>query len=64
MPLISKTITGMYGGVSQQPAALRIDNQCEEMTNCLPTLVDGVYKRPPTEFVAVLKVLGGGGGLQ
>ena len=55
MPLISKTITGMYGGVSQQPAALRIDNQCEEMTNCLPTLVDGVYKRPPTEFVKTLK---------
>jgi hypothetical protein len=54
MPLISKTITGMYGGVSQQPAALRIDNQCEEMVNCVPTLVDGVYKRPPTEFVEVL----------
>lgn len=51
MPLISKTITGMYGGVSQQPAALRIDNQCEEMLNCIPTLVDGVYKRPPTEVV-------------
>lgn len=55
MPLISKTITGMYGGVSQQPAALRLDNQCEEMTNCMPTLVDGVYKRPPVEYVATLK---------
>jgi hypothetical protein len=45
----------MYGGVSQQPPALRIDNQCEEMLNCVPTLVDGVYKRPPTEFIEALK---------
>jgi len=45
----------MYGGVSQQPAALRLDNQCEEMTNCIPTLVDGVYKPPPTEFVSQLR---------
>lgn len=57
MPLISKTITGMYGGVSQQPPALRLDNQCEDMENCFPTLVDGVYKRPPTEHVEVLKVV-------
>jgi hypothetical protein len=25
------------------------------MLNCVPTLVDGVFKRPPTEFVEVLK---------
>jgi hypothetical protein len=51
MPLISKTITGMYGGVSQQPAALRLDNQCEEMINCVPSIVDGVRKRHPTEYI-------------
>jgi len=33
---------------------MRIDNQCEAMVNCIPTLVDGVYKRPPTEVVAEL----------
>jgi hypothetical protein len=60
LPLISKTITGMHGGVSQQPAALRIDNQCEEMLNCLPTLVDGTRKRPPTEFRAALSTIGTG----
>jgi hypothetical protein len=62
MPLISKTISGLHGGISQQPADMRIDNQCEDMENCVPSLVDGVYKRNPTVFLATLS-LGSGGGI-
>lgn len=59
MPLISKTISGLHGGISQQPADMRIDNQCEDMINCVPSLVDGLYKRNPTTFIAILDISGG-----
>jgi hypothetical protein len=49
--LITKSIAGLYNGVSQQPATMRLDSQCSEMVNCMSTIVDGVYRRPPTEYV-------------
>lgn len=52
--LIKKQIPGLYNGISQQPAAMRLDTQCEVAENVMMTIVDGVYKRPPTDFVAVL----------
>lgn len=54
MALISKTIAGFYNGISQQPASLRLDTQCEEEINGWSSLADGTIKRPPTEHVAVL----------
>jgi hypothetical protein len=54
MPLVNRTISNLFGGVSQQPAGIRLDNQCEEMINAYPSITDGLVKRPPTEFIAVI----------
>lgn len=54
MALVSKTITGFTGGVSQQAPAVRLDTQCEILENGFPTLVKGLIKRPPTEHIAAL----------
>lgn len=49
--LVNKNILGLYNGVSQQPAAIRLDSQCEVQENCMSTLADGLFKRPPTEWI-------------
>jgi hypothetical protein len=51
MPLINQTIPGLYGGVSQQAPELRHDTQVTEMINCYPTVVGGLQKRPPSEYI-------------
>lgn len=52
--LTSKSIPALYGGVSQQPDTLRSEIQLQEMSNCWATIVDGIGKRAPTEFAALL----------
>lgn len=47
MGLIQETMPGLYNGVSQQPATLRLKNQCEVQKNALGSLVYGLHKRPP-----------------
>ncbi len=59
MARLDKTIGNLFNGVSQQPAILRLDSQCEVEENCLVTLTDGCIKRPPTEFVALLDSVAG-----
>lgn len=54
MSIISRTIPGLYNGVSQQPAALRLDTQCSLQENASSDLVEGLVKRPGTEYVATL----------
>jgi hypothetical protein len=54
MGLVSKVIPGLHGGVSQQSPVVRLDTQCEEQINTLPSIASGLQKRPPTEHVAVL----------
>lgn len=54
MPLISSSIPNLINGVSQQPAALRLASQCEQMVNCMPSPVEGLKKRPPAHHVAKL----------
>ena len=54
MPLISSSIPNLINGVSQQPAALRLASQCEQMVNCMPSPVEGLKKRPPAQHVAKL----------
>lgn len=51
MGLVSHTISGLYGGISQQPYNTRLDNQSENQINTMSNLVNGVFKRPPTEFI-------------
>lgn len=54
MPLINTSIPNLIGGVSQQPDAVRFDGQCEEQTNAISSVVDGLSKRPNTQHIAKL----------
>lgn len=54
MPLVSGTIPNLVNGVSQQPPALRLRTSCEAMDNAYPSVVSGLQKRPPSQFVAEL----------
>jgi hypothetical protein len=50
MALVSKSIPNLINGVSQQPAALRLESQGEVQENGFSDVVDGLKKRPPTKF--------------
>ena len=52
MPLISRNISNLIGGVSQQPEVLRLDNQATLQNNGFSGVVEGLKKRPPTNYVA------------
>lgn len=52
MGLLSRSIESLYNGVSQQPATIRLPNQCEEQINAWGTVVDGLRKRAPTIHIA------------
>jgi hypothetical protein len=54
MPLINTSIPNFIGGVSQQPAAIRKNNEAEEIINAIPSPVEGLIKRPPAEYVTHL----------
>ena len=54
MPLVSSTITNIVSGVSQQPAPTRLSTSCEAMTNAYPSVVSGLMKRQPSEWLATL----------
>lgn len=54
MPLVSSSIPNLINGVSQQPAALRLASQAEQVVNCMPSAVEGLKKRPSMEHVARL----------
>jgi len=51
MGLVTRPIQSLYNGVSQQPATIRLDSQCEEQVNAWGTVVEGVRKRPPSLYV-------------
>ena len=61
MTLVSRSIPGLFGGVSQKIPALRHPTQCSVQDNAISTLVDGLYKRPGTRHVATLPNVGTGG---
>jgi hypothetical protein len=52
--LISRPIPSLFGGVSQQPPSLRLPSQSEAEVNCYSSVVDGVFKRPPMEHIAIV----------
>ena len=58
MPLVSSTITNIVSGVSQQPAPTRLSTACEAMTNAYPSVVSGLMKRQPSEWLATLSTTG------
>lgn len=54
MALISGSIPNLINGVSQQAPALRGETQADEQVNAYSSIVGGLRKRPPGEYVGVL----------
>jgi hypothetical protein len=52
MPLVSKSIPNLINGISQQPQTLRLPSQCEDQVNGFSSVVEGLKKRPPLDYVA------------
>jgi hypothetical protein len=48
--LVSRTISSIVNGVSQQPPTLRLPSQGEDQVNMISTVTDGVARRPGTDF--------------
>lgn len=55
--VVKKTIKNMLGGVSQQPPLQRLESQCEEMTNCIPSLTEFLRRRSGTRLVGNLETI-------
>ena len=51
MTLINSTVPSLLNGISQQPDSLRSPGQGEEQVNAYPSTVEGLIKRPPTDFL-------------
>jgi hypothetical protein len=54
LSIVRQPIPSLYGGVSQQAAALRSLNQVQSATNCTFTVREGISKRNPTMLVSRL----------
>jgi len=54
MGQISTAIPNLIQGVSQQSPALRLPSQAETQINAFPSLVEGLHKRPPLQYIAKL----------
>jgi len=50
MPLLVNSVPNLAQGVSQQPDNLRYPGQCDEQINAWATVVEGLVKRPPTNY--------------
>lgn len=51
MPLINHAIPNLINGVSQQPETLRLGSQAENQENGFSSVVEGLKKRPPSNFI-------------
>ena len=51
MAFISQNVPNLIQGISQQPAALRYNTQAQKQDNAYGTPVDGLMKRPHTEYI-------------
>lgn len=52
--LISGSVPNLFNGVSQQTASMRLPSQGEDMDNFIPSITDGLVKRPPTWFIRTM----------
>jgi hypothetical protein len=52
---LTLSIPNLNGGVSQQAAPVRSSTQCEVMENALPSPVEGLTKRHPTQRVTEIR---------
>lgn len=60
MTAVTKSLPNLIGGISQQPAPLRLNNQCEDQNNFISSPVTGLQSRPPLKFVSSTAYTGGG----
>ncbi|MCD7896372.1 MAG: hypothetical protein LUG50_06810 [Planctomycetaceae bacterium] len=51
---VNQAVPSFINGVSQQPPTVRLATQCELLENGLPTVSDGLRKRPPLRHLAKL----------
>ena len=56
MPLINHSIPNLINGVSQQSESLRLGSQAESQINGLASVVEGLKKRTPTEFIKRISI--------
>ena len=61
MPLLVNSVPNLAQGVSQQPDSLRYPGQCDEQINAWATVVEGLVKRPNTNFVSKVSTSSGAG---
>ena len=57
---VTKTIPNLIGGISQQPAALRLNNQLEDQLNFVSSPAAGLQNRPALKYVSSSPYTGGG----
>ena len=61
MAKVNKVYPPFYDGVSQQPTELMLDTTCREMVNCVPSIINGLTRRPPakriTNFIHPYKIV-------
>lgn len=51
-------VKNIIGGISQQPALQRFENQCSEMINCLPSATEFLRRRYGSHHIAELEYTG------
>lgn len=51
MPLINHAIPNLINGISQQSSSLKLGSQAEVQLNGMSSVVEGLKKRTPTEFI-------------
>ena len=54
MPNITTSVPNLLQGVSQQSPTVRFPGQCEEQINALPSVTEGLTKRPPARLIKQL----------
>lgn len=54
MRLVGDSVPMLINGVSQQSEIIRLPTQVSEQINCTSSIVQGLTKRPPTEFLKQL----------
>ena len=53
--IVNHAIPNLINGVSNQPETLRLSSQAEAQENGMSSVVEGLKKRPPTEFIKKIK---------
>lgn len=48
------SIPNLLGGISSQPPSVRENNKATNIENAVPSVVEGLIRRPPTEFIGGL----------